>query len=933
MSNETEELIEAPHGEAKSHDSVLNEANSGKAALVDEQKEYSDYLKAGGKSGITEEFGKPVLLDHAERTGVAATGDRAAKPADGGDHNVIADTATAIVNGVGVMLQEATHAVVDTVGRALGAFANWFGGGDHADAPEPVSPGDLKMPPPVTAKPPYLGEGLKIDLPATIATGAAGDTLDSIALKTLPPGTTPDVLEQYKKEIAQVNELDLAKPGNLDGKQLCLPGHATDGSLSILDANQRTTTRRADGSETTVDADSRMYERKPDGAGGFKETHSGPRPEDAFELTTTKDGKLLIADKPGDTPREVKPASELVNVERRKLENLAEEKIADPEKRAKFKADMLRFEERAAKENPAISASEISKTYRQAERLLSATGNKPLKEAERLNVAEQAMSQCARPTSIDQGGHETCNMTTVECKTYTDHPAAAMKLVTDVATTGEYTGTDGTHVKINPAAADAESKENPPADGDRSHASLIFQVTAVNLYYQQQPLEYTDARGLTRYVPPGKVEYKQVPDKPGTVPPSGGERLIDHTTDPPTTIMKDWVKKIPEDSPSIDDRAMVDVPVIITGKHDTVMIANEHDANAPGVTTFKTEEEMKDAIKQAKDENKMPVIFKVHSGQEPFFHDSGDGKAGGSGGWHVVTITDYDPKTGKAKVDNQWGSSSDHLKDGVSARDLFLASRDPAEKDTQGAWYKPWDGTKEVNATISELQKDVDSNRAHNKIDTEKELDLIRLKHEYGGMSNADFVKQLGQTIDESGARWTKQRADHTFDSKEYDSAQSKLNDMVGTLSPSRRIDMVNKMHAQTMIDDATFSDKLGDTTAEFFASKHGDEEAGAYMTKLKGMTDAMPPAEQAKFYDTANDNADAKTRLELLEFENKSGAISDSKCDDAIARTVEDYMKVKAPAAEVSAFAKRFWTVMNSLPETRRNGIVKKIPIAPARV
>ncbi len=50
----------------KTSEKTSNEANSGKEDLVQKQKDYIDYLKNGGTSGITDEFGKPMFKYSAE---------------------------------------------------------------------------------------------------------------------------------------------------------------------------------------------------------------------------------------------------------------------------------------------------------------------------------------------------------------------------------------------------------------------------------------------------------------------------------------------------------------------------------------------------------------------------------------------------------------------------------------------------------------------------------------------------------------------------------------------------------------------------------------------------------------------------------------------------------------------------------------------------
>ncbi len=962
MVNETDERIEnSPENKTPTAESLLlKEANAGKPELVDEQKELDEYLKSGGKSGITNEFGKPLLVEGAsvedsvvnasqEKSGakesfmgnIASTLEGIGKSlADvermaektigegvsevGKELGTLVGQAEQTIGGaigeIGKKLEEGEHAAVDGLGKVFQGVADFF------------HPPEIKMDPlEVRAPAPYPGEAIGLNFPPNKVVATPADTLESVAKKNLPPSATAEQLTAYEKEIATVNGLDPARPGSLDGKELTLPGGTTDGGMVIKGEGSRTITTWKNGAEKTEDTDGRGYNRQPDGAGGYKETHSGPRQGDQFELTTTPDGKMLIADKAGDTPREVPPASEEVKTERHKLLDLAQEKIADPERRAKFEADMLRFEERAAKQTPPLGGEEIAKTYKETERLLTTAGDVPLKQEDRVKVAEQVMSQCAIPKSIDQGQHETCNMTTAECTTYTRHPSEAARLVTDIATTGQYTAKDGTQVQVNPVAADAEARNNPPVDGDRSQASQIFQVAAVNLYYQKQPYTYTDAAGNAKIVPPGQIQYQQVPDVPGVVPPTGGERLIDQSTTPPTTIMKDWINNIPKDSPDLADRAMVDVPNIISGTTDATMIEHKTGVygDATGVNTFENEEGLKNYIQDAAEKGKFPIVIGVHSGQEPFLHDSGNGAAGGSGGWHVVTITDYDAATGKVEIDNQWGTNADHQGDkAVQIHDLYRASRKPDQMETQEApWYKPWESDKQVNSTIEDLQKDVDWDREHNTIDTQKEFELLRLKHQFGGMSDADFDKDLKQCIDDSADRWAQKRTDGSFDQNEYNNAQTKLKDVISALPPQERIGFIDQMHTKGMIDDDAHRSALVGATSNFIGRTHTDAQADTFMAKIKTMTDSMTAAQHDAFYQQINANPNPLLRLELAQSERKTDAINDVKYDDLIASTTTEFLSVPRSVAASSAYTARLQPLLTALPEDRRNAIVAKVP------
>ncbi|HEY9870297.1 MAG TPA: hypothetical protein V6D08_14110, partial [Candidatus Obscuribacterales bacterium] len=215
--------------------------------------------------------------------------------------------------------------------------------------------------------------------------------------------------------------------------------------------------------------------------------------------------------------------------ERAELLELAKAHIDDPKELAKFKQDIEKFEQRASTQVPPLPAEEVARTYEQIGRLLEAKDSpiSPLKEADRVRLAEQVMDQVAAPTTIDQGWHSTCTLTAIEARAYTRTPSEAARLVAEVATTGKYTTTDGQVVQIPPfsiAPADSEAKAHPSEDGNRSHASQIFQVTAVNLYWSAHEYQYTDAAGNVRTVPAGKLKYEQVEPDPGN-PDDSGERL------------------------------------------------------------------------------------------------------------------------------------------------------------------------------------------------------------------------------------------------------------------------------------------------------------------------------------------------------------------------------------------------------------------------
>ncbi len=399
----------------------------------------------------------------------------------------------------------------------------------------------------------------------------------------------------------------------------CLDGRLSFNAATLYDSPQRTITR--------------PEANRPEGG------HNGNKPE-----------------RGGDPGKEPYPrANAEVLAERMRLQQL-ESKL--PEKdRQRFENDMARFEQRAARQG--LSPSEVQKTYQQIERLLEAREGKVSAER-RVQLAEQVMHQLGDPMSISQGMHDTCNVTTVETRTYRNSPAAAAKLVTDVALTGQYTTPMGNKVVLdnNSLIPDTEARNNPPGDGKRSFASQLFQVTAVNLYYSNRDENGNPTNN-------SDVHYTQNPNYPKGG--KTGERLYHTKTNKDVT---DENNK-PVDSPWITTWGLQDICNRIAGKTESgLVLANtEYErANKPGYTNFSSERELGDRLSKLQKNGQLPVILEVDT-RNPPFNDP-------NGGCHVVTIRAYSPETGRVLVDNQWSRNSHRT---YSLHEVYQATRQPGQ--------------------------------------------------------------------------------------------------------------------------------------------------------------------------------------------------------------------------------------------------------------
>ena len=464
-----------------------------------------------------------------------------------------------------------------------------------------------------------------------------------------------------------------------------------------------------------------------------------------------------------------------VATEHQHLSDWADKNLHEPEL-SKYKKDMADFEDRAKRDG--LSQDEILKTYQQIERINAGTGDKPLSQLERQHISQEVMHQAAVPTDISQGYHNTCNVTSIECRTYTRDPAAAAKLVADVALTGEYHAPDGTVVKINPAAHD-QSKTWPPVDGQRTHASELFEVTAVNIHYAQE-----NAKNGT------DIRYEQQDPKPGDNADTG-ERLMDYSKHPPKNVTEGggWFGwgGTEVHSPDLTDKAITDVSNTITGKNEKDVLLQAWGTTDGGVTAVHSEDELKAKLKELKDQHKLPVVIFVDTNNEPFYSDSGRGAAGGSGGPHVVTITDYDEKTGQVCVDNQWNSAVDHGKNNpINVHDLYTAMQFPADAEKT-------------------LKNDVDYNKAHGIYDPQKEADLIRHQLAAKEIDPAKAEEETKKIMAEMSKHWQDTNAPMSERQSEWREVEA----IIHQLPVDSQMRLAKEAHDDHLITDAWYKEEL----------------------------------------------------------------------------------------------------------------------------
>lgn len=347
-------------------------------------------------------------------------------------------------------------------------------------------------------------------------------------------------------------------------------------------------------------------------------------------------------------------AEALLKLTRETIGARADLAIKNEAKLKQFKDSMQAFEKRCTEQG--LPQTEVLDTYLQLGRILNPGTN--LIHGNAGLLARSLIQNAADPTSIDQGGHNTCNVNTLECRLYTQEPSTVADLIADVAINGTFKTADGTIIRPGEQTPDLEARFDPTPDGLRDYASQIFQRTAINVHWNRK-----DTLPGGKMVGKGNIQYRQ--GKPG----EPAEYLL-NTSVTPSEIHK--FRSLDSSHPWLDLDGLTDINAQITGKPSVNFGIQRwiYPSDSNGVAKVVTFGGFKEKLDEYKRQNSFPVIVAVDGGKKPF--GSGDGGFGP----HVVTLTDYDPSTGKVTLDNQWGKENDLTdlpgqKAKVTDRELF----------------------------------------------------------------------------------------------------------------------------------------------------------------------------------------------------------------------------------------------------------------------
>ncbi len=459
--------------------------------------------------------------------------------------------------------------------------------------------------------------------------------------------------------------------------------------------------------------------------------------------------------------------------EKNSLSSLVER--LEPERRERFNLRMQEFETRARSEN--LTAAQIDATYGQIRRIIEGP-SAALSEAQRLNIAEQTISMAADPTSIDQGVHDTCGAAVVEVRTYMKHPEKAIKLVADAALNGEVLTSGGVALPIDTTPHDT-SKLDFPKSGQRSHASELFQVAAINLALNSRPKTV-----------PGSIAYRQNDRRPETI--NLGERVIDYSVNPPTDNEFQGLY--------VSDVLLMNK--LVTGKDEPELVMWQSPAKRETAfgKPFTTEAEMEKALFEAKRNGKLPAILYVYSGSDPLWQDAPNNADGGRGTGHFINVTDILPgNPPKVEIDSTWWRRADYTKQlgkSLNLSDLFMATLQPKDAEAQ-------------------LRHQVTADVAAGKTDTARQVALARQEWVNGKIDTEGLESSLRELLLYADMRWTNERSSGKLDLAEQHRALSKTMEAVDRLPYANKLRMLETLKNKGIINSTEYHSAIVATANE----------------------------------------------------------------------------------------------------------------------
>lgn len=336
-------------------------------------------------------------------------------------------------------------------------------------------------------------------------------------------------------------------------------------------------------------------------------------------------------------------ASESVGI--RWLNRVADDYFSDAEYQ-QLRRTVQKFESRAQRND--FSTAQICDTFISLNRLLKgadARSSIGVQPSLCTKLVRETLENLAYPYRLDQGGHPTCVLNSIENIIASNHPEKYSKIVSDLALSGaHYYGELGTKLPRRCLLPDAEAREAPRKDGSRCFASQLMQYYLANLHWS-----YGGELPDFSYADPGTIKYQPIAD--------GANRAALYLNG---RILKDAVQdkhgssqNAPYEAPNIFDNEVLPLfrKIIPRGKIQVIDHLNGIDkwTDENGRRTVQTITNVEQLRKLLKEMRPDTTICGVRGE-----------KLGGDPGWHAVVLRNYDQTTDSVYLDNSWGRGYEH---------------------------------------------------------------------------------------------------------------------------------------------------------------------------------------------------------------------------------------------------------------------------------
>jgi hypothetical protein len=170
---------------------------------------------------------------------------------------------------------------------------------------------------------------------------------------------------------------------------------------------------------------------------------------------------------------------------------------------SEFTAATSAFEKRARELG--LSGAQVEETYKQLERIATATGDKPMTGDERSLFLKQYLQHLGQDAPPLTGKTDTCSWGLLQYRMMSKEPEIVTKMVADIATTGKFTTATGSTVEV-----DAESlrPDQNARFNDFIHRDYSAQVTQLGLLSLNWAAKRSDPDGNKSEF--GELRYQQL---------------------------------------------------------------------------------------------------------------------------------------------------------------------------------------------------------------------------------------------------------------------------------------------------------------------------------------------------------------------------------------------------------------------------------------